>query len=203
MGYGITAYAVKISDLTTYVFGANNPEMKYVKVHFSELRASFRKTNAIKPDKALQEIMEGQITYSDFKSGSVYRYVLEKMFMVYLPTPDEEQAVIREKMESATGKELDKLRDSLKFQIGQKLYNKVFYPIDLDSVWELMKYPDIPLPFPVQEDYPITAVITNAELQQLSTDFSALNLPEETHDQFQHWIKRCLENNRDLVLYYY
>ncbi|MBC8110117.1 MAG: hypothetical protein H7Y04_03560, partial [Verrucomicrobia bacterium] len=79
-----------------------------------------------------------------------------------------------------------------------------FYPIDFESVKKLFfDFDELPLPFPLQDDFPVVSLLRYEKLLELQTNTTSLNLAEPCEDEFKEWMDEAIKHKQDLVLYYY
>ena len=100
--------------------------------------------------------MNGAFSRSDSNSGAMYRHVFEKMLckrtLLYFKKgsklPPEEEGDL---FGSGVGKFLN---------LSKRMDSHFFYPIDFEGVKSLFfNSEEIPLPFPNQDDFPLTSFI--------------------------------------------
>ena len=199
MAYGVTAYTVKWELFEKYVYGVKTTAILrsmniYANWHL-ELAELFKGTKSITPKKAAEEVVAGNLTRTDRMSGSMYRYVLEKMLY-------KGRSLLFCKKVNPWWEACSPGETFL--PIGTRLSSSAFYPIKFDYVERLFfDFEEIPLPFPLQDDFPVTSFIRFEKLQELQRDFSAMNLPVECHEEFSGWLNAAIEKEHDLILYYY
>ena len=199
MSYGVTAYRTKWEYVEQYVYGIKSTAiLKSMNIYTNwhiELAEVFKGTKSITPKKAVEEIVNGNITRTDLKSGAMYRYVLEKMLY-------KGDTLLYCKKGNPWADACSSSKGFLR--IGKKLGSSAFYPIDFGSVEKLFSdFEEIPLPFPPQDDFPIVSLIKYGKLVGLQNDFTHLNLPAECTEEFAGWLNEAIKHEQDLVLYYY
>lgn len=201
MSYGVTAYRVKWQYIEKYVFGSRNKNILKQLDMYSwhvELAELFKGTKSITPKKAAEEIVNGVISRTNPSSGAMYRYVFEKILRykgdIYYRKGSElppEDDVFGE----GVGKFLP---------IAKKMNSRDFYPIDFESVKSLFfDFEEIPLPFPSQDDFPLTSFIRYDKLIELKTDYTSLNLPDEVKNEFEQWVEEAIKFKQGIVFFYY
>lgn len=203
MAYGVTAYRVKWEYIEKYVFGSKNKAILRCMNMFPnwhiELAELFKGTKSITPKKAAEDIVNGVFSRSDPYSGAMYRYVFELMLqrgtLLYfkkgskLP-PEEEKDLFG----SGVGRFL---------HFSKRMDSHFFYPIDFESVKSLFfDFGEIPLPFPRQDDFPLTSFIAYDKLIALKSDFSSLCIPDSCKEEFEQWIKEAIQFKHGIVFLY-
>ncbi len=87
---------------------------------------------------------------------------------------------------------------------SKRLPNDKFCPIKLGVASEILELgEEIPIPFPQQEDFPLTSFFSLEKIDELKKGIEFELLPLESQEQFLSWLNIASEKQEDILLFLY
>lgn len=197
MGYCLTAIRVDWKVFEDFVYGSKikttiSETKRWHQYKIQEVNELFKGKKAITVGKAIEGILNGDITRTDKHSGAVYRYALKFIL----------NCITVRRLDNNGEYKFNTFHKGPKFLNTIELKNDRFCPIKVGVAAEVLRLgEEIPLPFPQQDDFPLTSLIRLEKINELKKGIEFESLPPESQEQFMSWLNIASENQQDIVLF--